>query len=319
MADHSPRIDQPTGTETVGHEWDGIEELNTPLPRWWLWTFYATILFAIGYVVVYPSVPSANGAPGGTSGWSSRDNLAKELEARQSELKPIHAALATTDITTLPGKPELMQQAIAGGAAAFKVHCVQCHGSGAAGAKGYPNLNDDDWLWGGDLATLEKTIADGIRQPAHDATRMSQMPAFGRDGILQPAQIEDVTSYVRTLSRQEKPSASSVRGAALFAANCVVCHGADGKGSRTVGAPNLTDAIWLYGGDRDTIKQTVTNSRFGVMPAWGLHLDKVTIRMLAAYVYSLGGGETAPALAPATQQAAEAAGAAPAGAGNAGG
>lgn len=311
------RIDHPTGTETVGHEWDGIEELNTPLPRWWLWTFYATIVFAIGYVVAYPSVPSANGAPGGMSNWSSRDNLEKSLEARQAELKPIHAALAATDITALPGKPELMQQAIAGGAAAFKVHCVQCHGSGASGAKGYPNLNDDDWLWGGDLATIEKTISDGIRQPAHDATRMSQMPAFGRDGILQPAQIEDVTSYVRTLSGQEKTSGSSARGQALFLANCAVCHGPDGKGSRMVGAPNLTDAIWLYGGDRATIAQTITNSRYGVMPAWSLHLDKVTIRMLAAYVHSLGGGEAAPAASPV--QAAEAAGAPAAGAGNVGG
>lgn len=211
-----------------------------------------------------------------------------------------------------------MNQAIAGGAAAFKVHCVQCHGSGASGAKGYPNLNDDDWLWGGDLATLEKTIADGIRQPNHDATRFSQMPAFGRDGILQPAQIEDTTSYVRALSHQEAMSASARRGQALFAANCAVCHGADGTGMRAQGAPNLTDAIWLYSGDRATIGQTITNSRYGVMPAWNLHLDKVKIRMLAAYVYSLGGGEAAPA--PAPDQAVDAAAAAesPAEAGNVG-
>ena len=317
MAENKPRIDHPTGTETVGHEWDGIEELNTPLPRWWLWTFYATVVFAIGYCVVYPTAPSANGAPGGKLNWSSRDELEKTLAARQTELKPVHAALAATDITALPGKPELMQQAIAGGAAAFKVHCVQCHGSGAAGAKGYPNLNDDDWLWGGDLATLEKTIADGIRQPEHDATRFSQMPAFGRDGILQPAQVDDVTSYVRTLSRQEGISASARRGQALFAANCAVCHGPDGKGMRAQGAPNLTDGIWLYGGDRDTIRQTITNSRYGVMPAWNLHLDPVTIRMLAAYVHSLGGGEAAPA--PAPPPAADATAAAPAEAANGGG
>lgn len=294
------RIDHPTGTETVGHEWDGIEELNTPLPRWWLLTFCACIVFAIGYCVVYPSTPNANGAPGGTSNWSSRQQLAQEMDARQMALKPIRAALASTDISALAGKPELMNQAIAGGTAAFKVYCVQCHGSGAAGSRGYPNLNDDEWLWGGDLATIEKTIADGVRQPDHPATRFSQMPAFGRDGILQPAQIEDVASYVRVLSRQETASASSARGQTLFTANCVVCHGADGKGMRAQGAPNLTDAIWLYGGDRDTIKQTVTNSRYGVMPAWGLKLDPVTIRMLAAYVHSLGGGEAAPAPVQAT-------------------
>lgn len=301
MVDHAsptPRIDQPTGTETVGHEWDGIEELNTPLPRWWLWTFYACIVFAIGYVVVYPSLPSANGAPGGTSGWSSRQQFDREMAAHQAALKPIRTALASTDISTLAKKPELLNQAVVGGAAAFKVYCVQCHGSGASGSKGYPNLNDDDWLWGGDLATIEKTIADGVRQPNHAATRFSQMPAFGRDGILQPAQIEDVTAYVRVLSHQETPSASARRGANIFAANCVVCHGADAKGSRLVGAPNLTDAIWLYGGDRATIEQTVTNSRFGVMPAWSLKLDPVTVRMLAAYVHSLGGGEKAPAPTP---------------------
>lgn len=294
MSDNK-RIDQPTGTETVGHEWDGIEELNTPLPRWWLWTFYATIVFAIGYCVVYPTVPSANGSPGGTSGWSSRGQLQDELDARDVALKPVRLALADTDIAVLPSKPELMQQAIAGGAAAFKVYCVQCHGAGAAGSKGYPNLNDDDWLWGGDLATIEQTITDGVRQPDHAATRFSQMPAFGRDGILAAAQIEDVASYVRLISHQEGASASATRGKAIFEANCTVCHGPDGKGMRSQGAPNLTDAIWLYGGDRATIKQTVTNSRYGVMPAWGMRLDKVTIRMLAAYVHSLGGGEAAPA------------------------
>ena len=295
---NNKRIDQPTGTETVGHEWDGIEELNTPLPRWWLWTFYATIIFAIGYCIVFPFWPTANGAPGGTSGWSSRDELQKTLDARAAELQPVHTALATTAIGKLEAQPELMQQAIAGGAAAFKVHCVQCHGSGASGSKGYPNLNDDDWLWGGDLATIEKTIVDGIRQPNHPETRFSQMPAFGRDGILSAAQIEDVTSFVRNIAGQEGASAASQRGQVLYEANCAVCHGPAGKGDRTQGAPNLTDAIWLYGGDRETIKHTIANSRYGVMPAWGERLDKATIRMLAAYVHSLGGGEAAPAPQP---------------------
>jgi cytochrome c oxidase cbb3-type subunit 3 len=277
-------------------------------------------VFAIGYVVVYPSVAGRQRCPGG---------LFELVQPRKSAIgagcppERAEAGLCRSGRDRHHGASRQAGAdepgAIAGGAAAFKVHCVQCHGSGAAGAKGYPNLNDDEWLWGGDLATIEKTIADGIRQPGHDATRMSQMPAFGRDGILQPAQIEDVVSYVRTLSGQEKGSASSARGQALFTANCAVCHGPDGKGSRTVGAPNLTDAIWLYGGDRATIAQTVTNSRYGVMPAWSLHLDKVTIRMLAAYVHSLGGGEAAPAPVSAPEQAADAASAAPAGAGNVGG
>jgi cytochrome c oxidase cbb3-type subunit 3 len=180
---------------------------------------------------------------------------------------------------------------VQGGGAAFKVHCIQCHGSGAAGSKGYPNLNDDDWLWGGDLKSIEYTIINGARNPDIADTRTSLMPAFGHDNILTPAQVQDAVSYVRVISQQEKISTSARRGVVLYAANCAVCHGADGKGNRQFGAPNLTDGIWLYGGDRATITQTVTNSRRGVMPAWGHRLDPVTIKMLAAYVHSLGGGE----------------------------
>lgn len=288
------RIDQPTGTETVGHEWDGIEELNTPLPRWWLWTFYLTIIFAVGYCIAYPAWPLLERATAGTLGWSSRGALDAELAAEKAKRAPVMAALAAMPIEQLPANPKLLQAAIEGGRSAFKVHCVQCHGSGAAGGAGYPNLNDDDWLWGGDLKTIEYTLVHGIRNPDHAETRQSAMPAFGRDGILQPAQVQDVVSHVRTLSKQEKGSASSARGAALFAANCAVCHGADGKGMRSLGAPNLTDGIWLYGGDRETLTQTVTNSRQGVMPAWGARLDPVTIKMLAAFVHSRGGGEANP-------------------------
>ncbi|OAN52492.1 cytochrome-c oxidase, cbb3-type subunit III [Sphingobium sp. TCM1] len=295
MADASDkRIDTATGTELKGHEWDGIAELDTPLPRWWLWTFYATILFAIGYCIAYPAWPLVSDYTRGTLGWSSRGTLEQELAAREAQIAPIHKAIADTSITDLPGRPHLMQAAVEGGRAAFKVHCVQCHGSGAAGAKGYPNLNDDDWLWGGDLATIERTIVDGVRNPDHDATRQSIMPAFGRDQLLTGTQVDDLVAHVRVISRQVKPGAASQRGARLFADNCAVCHGADGKGSRTLGAPNLTDGIWLYGGDADTIRETIWNSRQGVMPRWDDKLDKATIRMLAAYVHSLGGGEATP-------------------------
>jgi cytochrome c oxidase cbb3-type subunit 3 len=184
-----------------------------------------------------------------------------------------------------------MQAAIEGGRAAFKVHCVQCHGSGAAGSKGYPNLNDDDWLWGGNIKDIHQTIADGVRQPNDKRTRMSLMPAFGRDGLLQPEQIDDVVSYVRMISGKQGANASARRGAPLFAANCAACHGPDGKGERSLGAPNLTDAVWLHGGDRETLTETITKSRYGIMPAWGQRLDPVTVKMLAAYVHSLGGGE----------------------------
>jgi len=218
-------------------------------------------------------------------------------------------ALAATPIDRLPDNPALMQAAVEGGRAAFKVHCVQCHGSGAAGSKGYPNLNDDDWLWGGDLKALQQTLIHGIRQPGDDETRMSQMPAFGRDGILKPAEIDDVVSYLRAASHQDPADASARRGVAVFAANCAACHGDDAKGNRTLGAPNLTDSIWLYGGDRETLTATISNARNGIMPAWGTRLDPVTIKMLAAYVHSLGGGEAfvpekgLPPPAPATPAA----------------
>ena len=294
------RIDEPTGTETVGHEWDGIEELDTPMPRWWLWTLYATIAWAVVYTVLYPAWPMISSATAGTLGWSSRGQLEAEMRAEADRKRPVELALAQIPIERLPEDSKLLNAAVQGGAAAFKVNCVQCHGSGAAGTKGYPNLNDDDWLWGGDLKAIHKTLENGIRQPGDKQTRMSQMPAFGRDGILQPNEIQYLTSYVRTLSGAEKPGAASQRGAALFAANCAACHGADGKGNRTLGAPNLTDKIWLYGGDRSTIAETIANARYGIMPAWGQRLDPVTVKMLAAYVHSLGGGEKFVAEAPAS-------------------
>ena len=294
------RIDEPTGTETVGHEWDGIEELDTPMPRWWLWTLYATIAWAVVYTVLYPAWPMISSATAGTVGWSSRAQLDAEMKAEANRKRPVELALAQIPIERLPEDSKLLNAAVQGGAAAFKVNCVQCHGSGAAGTKGYPNLNDDDWLWGGDLKAIHKTLENGIRQPGDKQTRTSQMPAFGRDGILRPNEIQFLTSYVRTLSGAEKRGAASQRGAALFAVNCAACHGAGGKGNRTLGAPNLTDKIWLYGGDRASIAETITNARYGIMPAWGQRLDPVTVKMLAAYVHSLGGGEKFVAEAPAS-------------------
>jgi cytochrome c oxidase cbb3-type subunit 3 len=302
MADK--RIDEPTGTQTVGHEWDGIEELDTPMPRWWLLTFYATIVFALVYVVLYPALPGLHGASKGLLGWNSRVLLKNEMAAATKARAATLNAIAATPIEQLAAKPALFEEAARGGEAAFKVHCVQCHGSGADGIRpgsGYPNLNDDDWLWGGDLKSLEYTITNGVRNPDVATTRTSLMPAFGKDGILSPAQVQDAVSFVRTISKAEKPSNASQRGSALFAANCAVCHGPEGRGNRTFGAPNLTDGIWLYGGSREAITQTVTNSRHGVMPAWGKQLDGATIKMLAVYVHSRGGGEAAPPAEPTMQ------------------
>lgn len=301
MADDRKRKDAATGTDLVGHEWDGIEELDTPMPRWWLYILYGTIVFALICVVLYPAIPLANSATKGTLGWSSLGDLADEQRADLKRKGPMLAAIAATPIDQLAATPALLRAAQEGGRAAFKINCVQCHGAGAAGSKGYPNLNDDDWLWGGDLATIEQTLVHGIRQPGDDATRLSQMPAFGKDGILTTAQIDDVVSYVRAVSRQEPMNASASRGQASFAVNCSVCHGDNAKGGRSIGAPNLTDRIWLYGGDRATLTHTITNARYGIMPAWKTRLDPVTIKMLASYVHSLGGGEkqlAPPAVAP---------------------
>lgn len=288
-------IDEATGTPTVGHEWDGIEELDTPLPRWWLITFVLCIIFAFGYVIFYPAIPLANEATPGTLGWSSRGDLADEMAADAARRAPIYKAIAETPIEALPADQALLGQAIEGGRAAFKVHCVQCHGAGAAGSPGYPNLNDDDWLWGGDLQAIEHTLINGIRNPDYDDTRFSQMPAFGE--VLGEREIEQLITHVRSLSGLEKPSRA---GAALFAENCAACHGEDGKGIRDLGAPNLSDSIWLYGEERKTLKHTITYARNGVMPRWNNRLSPVTIRMLAAYVHSLGGGEATPVVPEAT-------------------
>jgi len=208
------RIDQPTGTETVGHEWDGIEELNTPLPRWWLWTFYACIAFSVVYVVLYPAWPMIDKATAGTLGWSSRGDLAKEMSAADAARQGMIAQIAATDIEALPASPELMAQAIAGGAAAFKVNCVQCHGAGAAGYQeyGYPNLNDNDWIWGGTLTDIETTLTHGIRWEGSDATRVNYMPAF--EGMFDAGQVAALTSHVLSLSGRRCRNARNGRARA---------------------------------------------------------------------------------------------------------
>ncbi len=296
------RIDEPTGIETVGHEWDGIEELNNPLPRWWLIVLAMTVVFSLAYVVVYPAIPLATKATEGLWGWSSRGQLAEQMAAGVAERKAATDAIAAMPLEQLSSNPDLLAKAIAGGKAAFQVNCIQCHGSGGAGQLGYPSLKDDDWLWGGNIKEIETTLTHGIRSPDDAATRTSAMPSFGKDGILTGAQIGDTTAYVLSLSGKHPADAAAQRGQAVFAANCVACHGTDGKGMRQFGAPNLTDAVWLYGGKPDQVTASITKAHAGVMPAWGNKLDAVTIKMLAAYVHSLGGGEdftTAPS-APAS-------------------
>lgn len=278
--------------ETTGHEWDGIQEYNKPLPRWWLMVFYATIIWGIGYTIAYPAWPGIKSATAGVLGWSTRGDVAAEIEAQDARLGPINEELASVELASITGNPELANYANNAGGAVFRTWCAQCHGSGAAGAKGYPNLLDDDWLWGGSMEDIHFTVTHGIRNETDDDTRYSEMPAFGRDELLEPGQIDQVVNYVMTLSGETpKDPALVEEGGIVFADNCAACHGEDGTGDRTQGAPNLTDAIWLYGGEFDTIHDTVSNARFGVMPNWNTRLSEAEIRAVTTYVHGLGGGE----------------------------
>ncbi len=287
-------VDETTGVETTGHEWDGIKELDNPMPRWWLWTFYATIVFAIGYVVWYPAIPLVNGSTMGISGHTNRLELKNDMESVEAARRDIVSTLAEKDLGDIRKDDELLRFATAGGESLFKVYCSQCHGTGAQGGPGYPNLNDDDWLWGGDLDTIYTTIAHGVRNSEDDDARISQMPAFGADGILDREQINAATEYVLKLSRQEHDAAMAETGAGIFAEQCTACHGDDGKGLRELGAPNLTDAISLYGNTRETIRTQIRQPKHGAMPPWIERLREANIKQLAIYVHSLGGGEEAP-------------------------
>lgn len=284
-------VDDISGTETTGHQWDGIKELNTPLPRWWLWTFYATVIWSIGYVVLYPAIPLVNGATSGLLGYSSRADVAREIADANVAKGGLVEKIGSMSLGDIRKDPDLFQFSVAGGRSAFSVNCVQCHGSGAAGGPGYPNLNDDEWLWGGSLEAIHTTLVHGIRFEGDDDTRLSDMPAFGRDGLLDAAQISDVAEHVLALSGQEHDQAAAERGVAIFEENCAACHGEGGDGNPELGAPALNNAIWLFGGDKEAIVESITNSRRGVMPAWGHRLDDATLKQLAIYVHSLGGGE----------------------------
>lgn len=281
--------DAITGTETTGHEWDGIKELNTPLPKWWLYVFYACIVWSIGYYVLYPAWPSFSSHTAGVLGYWSRADIARQLDEQAAQRAPFVNRIRTASLDEIRRDPDLLGFAIAGGRAMFADNCAPCHGPGGAGGKGYPSLADDDWLWGGDAATIERTIQYGIRS-AHPDTRVSQMPRFGLDGMLNAAQINDVTEYVLSLSGTASDAAAAGRGAPVFAENCVACHGDKGTGNAELGAPNLVDKVWLYGGDKRSVAQIVTAARSGVMPAWTGRLDDATIKMLTVYVHSLGGG-----------------------------
>lgn len=284
----APDRDPVTGRATTGHEWDGIRELDTPLPKWWVYIFVATILFAIGYCVLYPAIPSLRGHSEGALGYTTRAALSRDLAAAAAAQAAMRERIAAASLAEIRRDPDLFGFAQTGGKAAFGENCAACHRAGGAGAKGFPNLADDDWLWGGTLADIHQTITHGVRN-ADPESRQSAMPRFGLDGILTPAQIGAVADYVLSLS--SGAAAAAGEGAKIFADNCAVCHGEKGQGNRELGAPRLNDKIWLYGGDKATILDVITRARNSSMPAWGERLDPVTIKMLAVYVHALGGGE----------------------------
>ena len=283
-------IDEVTGVETTGHEWDGVKELNKPLPRWWLLTFYATIIWAIGYWIVYPAWPTLSGYTQGLLGHSQRARLSEVMRRAASAQAQFHDKLASTPLDRLKADPELLRFAMAGGAASFQTNCAACHGRGAQGFAGYPNLNDDDWLWGGAIEDIHKTISFGIRSDQAEA-RASQMPRYGLDKLLDDKQINDAAEFVLSLAGKATDKAAAARGQPVFAAQCATCHGSDGKGKQDQGAPNLVDEIWLYGDSKSAVIESIRTGRGGMMPGWAGRLDPVTIKALAVYVHSLGGGK----------------------------
>jgi cytochrome c oxidase cbb3-type subunit 3 len=290
MTDHS-EIDHVSGTSTTGHQWDGIKELNTPLPRWWVITFYLTIVWAIGYWIVYPAWPLLWSHTTGIWNYSTRAEVATELANLEKIRGDKMVALGNASLEEIEKNPALLARARARGKTVFGDNCAPCHGSGGAGAKGYPNLNDDEWLWGGSLDQIMQTIQFGARS-GHSKAHEGAMLAFGKDGILKRDEIVTVANYVRSLSGlQTAAGYNAAAGAKIFADNCASCHGDNGKGNQELGAPDLTDKIWLYGSDEATLIETITNGRAGVMPAWVGRLDPSTIKALTVYVHSLGGGK----------------------------
>lgn len=290
--------DTHSGTETTGHEWDGLKELDTPLPRWWLYIFYGCIVAAIIYWVLMPAWPMANSYTKGVLNWSDRRNVAADVRQLETARAPMFERLALASTGQIAGDAELQEFARAAGEAVFGDYCRTCHGAGGAGAPGYPVLADDVWIWGGALSDIEYTLRVGVRAD-HPETRMSQMPAYGRDRLLTVRQIEDVAEHVISISaaaeRLEPNANAAARGALVYQEQCAVCHGVTGAGDRSIGAPSLNDDVWLYGGARAEIRRQIELGRGGVMPSWENRFDAGTLRALAYYVHEMGGGEPDPA------------------------
>lgn len=286
----SKDFDAVTGTATTGHEWDGIQELNTPLPRWWLWIFYATVVWSIAYWLVYPSWPLVSSYTTGLFNWHSREAIGRDLAGLKAIRGPTADKIAAASLEDIFSDSQLLDFARAQARPIFNENCAGCHGTGGSGGKGYPNLNDDDWLWGDKLEDIVAVIRHGVRS-LDPNTKLGVMPAFGRDGMMKREDIEAVSDYVLSIAGLAVDAkADLAAGKKVYAESCASCHGAEGKGNRELGAPNLTDKIWLYGSDRAVIVEGLWNGRGAMMPAWAGRLDDATIKALAVYVYAMSGG-----------------------------
>jgi cytochrome c oxidase cbb3-type subunit 3 len=282
--------DSISGQNTTGHEWDGIKELNTPLPQWWVWVFWVTVLWAVAYWVVYPAWPTPSSFTRGTFNYSSRGTLEQELKDQKQARSAWTAKIQAASVDEIVKDKALFEYAQVGGKIAFNENCAACHGAGGGGiAASYPNLTDDMWLWGGTLADIQATIVHGVRNE-DPASRNSQMPRFGADNMLTAEQVGQVADYVMGLAT--KSAAAGSPGATLYADNCAACHGAEGAGNKEVGAPPLTTAIrTFHKPGRDGVVDQINNPKHGSMPAWGKRLDDTTVKMLTVYVHSRGGGQ----------------------------
>ena len=283
----------PGEVPTTGHEWDGIQEFDNPMPRWWVWVFYGTIVWGIWYTIAYPAWPLIEGATKGYLGYNMYTELSDDIKSVDEKNAAIKTQLVSADLAAIGADEKLADYAQRAGAAVFKTNCAQCHGAGAAGVQslGYPNLLDDDWLWGGTMEDIHLTVTHGIRNTTDPDARYSEMPKFGVDEMLDKTQIGDVVEYVLQISGQGHDAAKATAGQTVFVDNCSSCHMEDGSGDRSQGAPRLNDAVWLYGGTREAIDYTVTNAHFGVMPNWNQRLTEDQIRAVSYYVHALGGGE----------------------------
>ncbi len=288
------KVDNHTGTEIKSHEWDGIEELDTPMPRWWLGIFYATIVWAVIYVILMPAIPAPPGMQGYTKGVlkkSDRAEVAAEVAEKQAERAVQGQRLIGANLATIENDPDLLRFANAQGQFLFENNCETCHGQSGQGFIGYPNLNDDIWLWGGTYEDIKTTIAHGIRSSEDEDTRIGEMSAYGKLGQLSSEEISAVVQHVLKISGQEFDATREPMGATIFTDTCASCHMENGRGDPSQGAPDLTDNYWLYGGDEATLYQSVYNGRAGMMPNWNERLSEDQIDALAFYVHSLGGGE----------------------------